>query len=147
MRHIFMAVVLLTAFPGLLWATYTDEIAVSQDEVWPAVLQVVKAHGMRKSNEKKKTAETQWMYDRVVRSRGPLKKAGVKQEYERRYRLKIKLQDRVGDTVVEVRGVFFEKPVSPTPVISWRKVKPERDDLNKERDFFMDILRQLEKNR
>lgn len=137
---------LFLAMTSSCWAIYSDEIAVSQDEVWKAAVEAFKPYGLRKADAKKKQIETKWIYDNVLRSGGLLKRI-AKEEYERRYRMKIKIADRAGDTKVEIRGVFQQRHQSLNPQISWTLIRPRADDLDVERDFFMKILSRIEKNR
>lgn len=137
-----MAIFLFTR-PG--YALYTDEIAISIDEVWPAAKEGLKYAGLKKINEEKKTFETKWTYDTVTQSVGPLKNF-TKDELERRYRYKVSITERYGDTLVTVKAVFQKKRKGLIQY-SWRLVKPSADDLDVERDAFMKILTQIEKTR
>lgn len=135
----------LFAFARPVLAVYTDEIAISADEVWPAAKEALKYSGVKKVNEEKKTFETKWTQDTVRQSSGLLK-SYVKDEYDRRYRYKVAITDRYGDTVVTVKAVF-QKKRKGLQQYSWRLVKPTADDLDVEQDAFMKILAQIEKTR
>ena len=126
---------------------YSDHIGVSTDEVWQAAVQVFKPYGIHRSDESKKNLETNWMQDQVVRSRGLLKKI-AKARYDRRYRLKFRVSEKAGGADVEIKGVFEEKPVDIGFSVPWKRVGGvEIDDADIEQDFFMKILRRMEKNR
>ncbi len=142
-RPLFLMALLGTALllPSPAHARYSDEIAVSQDEVWKAALEALKPFGIRKTNESKKRIETKWIYDSVVRKNRLLKNI-PRQKYERRYRMRIQLKDRAGDTVVEIKGVYQQRFPGRVQV-SWRLVEPNADDLDIEQEFFMKILNQL----
>ncbi len=138
-------VLLLTVAPKNSFARYSDEIAVSQDEVWKAVQTALKPFGIRKINENKKTIETDWVQDRVRRSNRLLKNI-PKQMYDRRYRMKVRLRDRAGDTMIEITGVFQQR-IGTRIQDPWELIKPTGDDLDIEQDFFMKILNQLSNDR
>lgn len=140
-----IALFLFAAHPPA-WAVYKDEIAVSQDEVWKAVLDTFKPLGIRKTDEQKKELETKWITDKVVKSSGLLKRI-AKEEYVRRYRFKVRLHDRSGDTAVEIRGIFQQKHANAGSQVSWSLIKPTLEDLDVERDYFMKILATLGRNR
>ena len=135
----------LVCMQPLAWAVYKDEVAVSQDEVWKAAVAAFKSYGFRKVDEKKMKIETKWIYDTVTRS-NPLLKNVTKEKYERRYRMKIQFRDRAGDTVVEVNGVFQQRPSGHGPQVSWTWVKPRLEDLDIEQDDFMKILSEMARN-
>lgn len=127
------------------YALYTDEIAVSADEVWPAAQEAFKFARLKKVNEAKRTFETKWIQDKVTQSIGPLK-SFTKDEFDRRYRYKVSIQDRYGDTLVEIRAVF-QKRRRGLVQYSWRLSKATADDLDVEREAFMRILGEIEKKR
>ncbi len=135
-----LAGILLASTPA--FAVYKDEIAVSQDEVWKAVIEVMKPFGIRKQKADKKEITSKWIYDTVTRSGGVFKSI-AREEYDRRYRFKIKLNDRVGDTTVEIRGVFQQRRTGLNEAAAWRLFRVKADDLDVEREFFMKILKQI----
>lgn len=146
MKKVFLfllAAVLLSE--RLAFAVYKDEIAVSLDEVWPAAKEALKYSGLKKVNDSKKTFETKWTQDTVEQSNGLLK-SYIKDEYDRRYRYKVSVADRYGDTEVTVKAVVQKKRKGLVQY-TWRLVKPTADDLDVERDAFMKILAQIEKIR
>lgn len=138
-----LAAFLLVSRP--VYAVYTDEIAISMDEVWPAAKESFKASGLKKVNEEKKTFETKWTYDTVTQSVGPLK-SFTKDELDRRYRYKVAITERFGDTLVTVKAVF-QKRRRGLIQYTWRLSKATADDLDVERDAFMKILAQIERTR
>ena len=58
---LFLAGLLIYSRP--VFALYSDEIAVSQDEVWSAAKEALKPFRLKKIDENKKTFETHWTYD------------------------------------------------------------------------------------
>jgi hypothetical protein len=138
-------VLFLTGFMQSASARYADEIAVSQDEVWKAAKEALKPFGLRKVDEGKHTLETNWIHDKVKR-RNRLLKNIPNLEYDRRYRMKIKFQDRAGDTLVEINGVFQQRYPHHEQK-TWQTVKPEIEDMDLEQEIFMKILNQLAHSR
>jgi hypothetical protein len=131
--------------PEGAWARYTDEIAVSRDEVWKAAFEALKPFGLRKADEKKMILETKWIHDTVKR-RNKLLLNMPSQEYDRRYRVKVLLKDRAGDTLVEVKGVFQQRYPNHEQK-TWETIQPKADDLDLEQEMFMKILNQLSRHR
>ncbi len=140
---ILLAGVLISAPSG--FALYSDEIAVSLDEVWPATKEALRPFRLKKIDENKKTFETNWTYDTVKESSGLLKNY-IHDEFDRRYRYKVSMTDRYGDTHVVIKAVF-QKRRRGLEQYSWRLVKGRADDLDVERDAFMKILKQMQKQR
>ena len=103
-----------------------------------------KVHGFKKRDEKNHTLETNWVTDRVVRSRGLLKQFTSK-TYDRRYRIVVKITQRDYDSEIQINGVFQERAVENNQqLILWQKYKPEGMDYDIERHTFMQILNRLE---
>ena len=128
-------------------ATYYDQVAVPSDEIFEAARQVLDAsYGIQKADSHKKSLQSQWYEDRVVRSRGLLKKFTQK-AYHRRYRIHIQLKDTPEGTDVKVKGAFQEKSNDAPPGVPWRPVKTEGIDLQIEREIFSKILTQMEEIR
>ncbi len=147
MRKITAAFLVLTLFaanPAPALAVYKDEIAVSRDEVWKAVNEVLGKKGLRKSNEKKMTIESRWIVDTIRRrAKLPVLDKLSHEEYERRYRFKISLRDRVGDTEIVIKSVFQVRHINANEAGAWQLIKPTADDLDVEREFFMKILKKI----
>lgn len=147
MKKTFLLLFLLAAVlgQGTASARYSDEIAVSVDEVWKAAKNALGPIGLRKVDDKNFYLETKWIVDRIKR-RNKLLLDMPSQEYDRRYRMKIQLKDRSGDTAIEIKGVFQQK----NPNIeqkTWSVVLPKADDLDVEQEIFMKILNELAKSR
>ena len=146
MKKIFIFGLFLYLFStGAAFAVFSDKVMAPPDEVWKAVVGAIKPYGTRKADAKRKKTETRWAYDSVVRSRGLLKKV-AKKTYQRRSRMKIDVQDDVGDSILRVEGIFQESS-GDSAVLNWRNVKPQDSDYDLEERMFMTILRQMEKNR
>jgi hypothetical protein len=127
---------------------YTDQITVKVEEAWSAAEEVLKPYGFHKIDPEAKTLETKWMKDRIVRKGKGVFKNLTSATYERRYRLKVKINPRAFDTEIEVRGVFQERPLAPNSnIFLWKKVRPRTEDFDVERNIFMRILNRLELNR
>ena len=126
---------------------YSDKIAVPIEEVWQAANEALAPYGVRRVNEEKKHIESDWMEDRVLRSRGLLKNIAAKL-YQRRYRIRIQLAPEEDyATQVKIEGIFQERPLDAKPILSWRTVKRETADYKVEYDFFTKVLKQLETHR
>ncbi|OGW79060.1 MAG: hypothetical protein A2Z83_02245 [Omnitrophica bacterium GWA2_52_8] len=126
-------------------SAYTDEIGLMPDAIWQALQDLGKDCGIKHQDRKKMEFETWWIEDIVRRSRG-MTKGILFQEYQRRYRIKIKLTEKKYTTFISIKGIFQERPREGNPNASWRKVKPESVDYAAERDFFQKLLQQLAKN-
>jgi len=129
---------------------YTDQIALNIEEVWEAVNQMLLPHGIYKDSSEKKVIQSDWITDRVTLSKKPLpfKFVGeIKKSYERRYRLHIQLKEQDSKTQVIVRGLFQRRPIGIRPNVIWRRSKPTSEDYLVEKDFFFDLLEQLQKNK
>jgi uncharacterized lipoprotein len=139
-----LAILLFWGFQAPAWA-YTDQVTVKAEEAWQAAQEVLKQSGLKKVDETKKTLETKWIHDRVVRRGKGVFKNITSQTYDRRYRLTVRIVQRPFDTEIEVKGFFQERPVTGNPNhLLWKKVRPQIDDLDVERTFFMRILNRLE---
>ena len=121
------------------------EIGLMPDAIWQALQDLGKDCGIKHQDRKKMEFETWWIEDIVRRSRG-MTKGILFQEYQRRYRIKIKLTEKKYTTFISIKGIFQERPREGNPNASWRKVKPESVDYAAERDFFQKLLQQLAKN-
>ncbi|HXV28610.1 MAG TPA: hypothetical protein VD913_06575 [bacterium] len=127
---------------------YTDEIEAGVDEVWKAAQDVLKPYGIRKMLPEDKRLETKWIEDRVVRETrllpiGPNKK--LKHTNDRRYRIRVQLDEKPSGVEVKVKGRFQIKPTEDLPQLRWRAVvKPELADYDVERQFFFKILKRIE---
>jgi hypothetical protein len=130
-------------FPAPGWAVYSDELGVPVEEVWQAALIALKPSGIRKADFDKKVIETKWVEDRVVRSRGLLKKV-TGENILRRSKFKVTFKTVGIATEIRIEGVFRDKPHSTGPMVSWRKVKPELQDIKLEQALFFKILKALE---
>ena len=140
----FLALALLASAPVPAWAIYKDEIAVSHDEVWKSIGGLLGKKSIRKSDPKKGTLESRWFYDVIRRSGSlPVLEQLSHQQYNRRYRYKISLKDRSGDTVVEIRCIYQIRNINANAAGAWHLIKPSADDLDIERDFFMKILKKI----
>lgn len=126
-----------------VFAAYYDEVAVGAAEVFHAAEQVLKPYGIRKADFEKKVLETRWQEDTVERSRGLFKHI-LKQQYYRRWRMKISLHEREGGTEVQVKGVFEERATETGPSIPWKRVKTSGLDHQIEREIFFKILTRIE---
>jgi hypothetical protein len=131
-------------------AAYTDDIQAPAEQVFKAAREVLEPFGIRKMDPEKKQIESQWIEDRVVRTRRLLPigiKTKLKQTYDRRYRIQIECQETPPITRITVKGRFQVKLVEGYPISHWQLVKPQLVDYDAERDFFFKILRKLEENR
>ena len=138
-------ILMLMLSPKIGWS-YSDQIQVKADELWKAAYTAIQPYGIWKSNEKKKTIQSRWIEDQVVRSNGILKNV-TSQKVQRRYRLKVHLIE-IGDTVLlDVKGLFQNKEFGTALASPWFNVSPKDKEYDVERDFFMKILKQLEANR
>ena len=146
---------LLLSILIILWAVfggagplfaYSDEISAPLEEVWQAVQETLAPYGIKKIKPHTNEIESRWIKDRVKRSRGLLKNV-ASQLYERRYRLKIRLNQAGGLTSVAIRGTFEEKPYDSPPAVHWQSYKLESSDYDAERNFFMQILKTLQSRR
>ena len=134
---------LLASFSRPSAALHTDEIAAPYDKVWQAAYEALKPYGIRKANRENLTLESRWIEDRVTRSRGLLSRVAPKQ-YLRRYRFRIQLEKDYYSTHVKIGGTYQEKSTGAPPSVSWRTIRPEREEYQLERDLFMQILSRLE---
>ena len=142
-----MAVFLLSFWGLGTGYAYVDQVNVKAEEVWAAAQEVLKTYGFKKVDAQARRLETKWITDRVVRSRGLLKKYASK-TYERRYQIIVTVQQRDYDSEVSVRGVFQERPLeNKQQLYLWKKYKPESADYDIERQTFMSILNRLELSR
>ena len=144
MRKILFGLFLSLLFCAGTAQAYLDEVTVKAEEAWGAAQEVLKVHGFKKLDEKHFTLETNWVTDRVVRSRGALKNFTSK-TYDRRYRIVMKITQREYDSQIQITGVFQERPVENNQSLYlWQKYKPEGMDYDIERQVFMQILNRLE---
>src|SRR3989338_7550095 len=141
--------ILLAAVLGLLPSlafAYTDDVQAGIDEVWQAAGKVFSPAGIHKADENKKYLESRWMEDEVIR-KNHLFKDITSQVYRRHYRMKISLSEAGENVQIGVKGDFEEKPKQSPVTAPWRKLKPEMQDYDLERVFFMRILAQMAKAR
>lgn len=138
--------ILTTPFSSAL--AYQDSILDSYDKVWDAVLKVLEPHGVHKANKEKGVIESNWMEDRVERTRNVVpfnNQIQIDRTMNRRYRLTIELDEQKDGTVsISIRGKFQERGNDTHPQTPWKKVKPVAEDFDVERTFFFNILRQIE---
>ncbi len=121
---------------------YTDEIGVLPEEVWKAAKEMAGPGGIDREDREKWELVTKWKEDRVRRRRGLLKNY-IHQTYDRRYKLKIHLEDKKLSTVVTITGTFEEKGFGAHRGTPWRSTDPEIEDLEVERRFFYKLLDQI----
>ena len=127
------------------WA-YTDEINAKVEDVWKAAQEIFEPIGIHKKNEKKKTLESIWIQDDVVRSRGWLKKLD-KQHFRRRYKIRGKFKQAYDFVKVEISLNVQDLPQSGVRENMWRSVKPDYQDYQIEKETFMKILMRVEEYR
>lgn len=142
----FFFLILIGVVPRLGLATYTESISgISQEEFWPAARLVLKEYGIHKENIKKRSIETQWQYDRVKRTSGLLRHA-LKQQYNRRYRIRVTTEEGEEGLQIQVKGNFHIRSDSG-PSIPWKKAKTSPADQQIEREVFFKILSQIQKTK
>lgn len=134
------------ALPTSFAFAYTDDVKTEVEEAWQAAGKVFTPIGIHKMDEKKKYIESRWMEDEVVR-KNHLFKDITSQAYRRRYRIKVRLTESGENVQVRVTGEFEERPKQSPVTAPWRKLKPEMQDYDLERVFFMRILSQMAKAR
>lgn len=140
----------LLIFANFPLFAYTDEIDLKLEEVWPAAKEAFQFAGLHRVNEKKFSFETNWIEDTVERTRKllPLKGLGeIKKTVKRRYQFKVKLKDIASVTQVKIQTKFQEQPADIRPQSLWRTVKPEYQDMQVEKRYFLKIIEQLEARR
>ncbi len=125
---------------------YTDDVRAGIEEGWQAADKVFAPVGIHKKDEKKKSMESRWLEDEVIR-KNHLFKDITSQAYRRRYRMKVSLTEAGEDIRIRVTGEFEEKPKQSPVTAPWRKLKPEMQDYDLERVYFMRILAQMAKAR
>ena len=143
-RAVFFLFLTALFFPPHARAFYSDEISASPDEVWRGVEKAMKPYGIRKSDFKKRRSESDWKEDQYVKSGKGLLHSIGSSVVRRRYRFQVRLEENSFKTLVKIKGSFQEKPLDVPPGILWKPVKPDTDDLELERNFFMKILAELE---
>lgn len=136
----------LLGWPGSSALAYTDDVQARIDEAWQAVEKVLTPVGIYKKDEKKKYMQSRWMEDEVIR-KNHLFKDITSQAYRRRYRMKVYLTEAGENIQIRVTGEFEQKPKQSPVTAPWRKLKPQMEDYDLERAFFMRILAQMAKAR
>jgi len=145
-KVLFLFIVLFISFTFRGYA-YTDDIQAESEELWQAVSDTFEIYGIHSQKPNKKVLTSHWIYDEVTRSRG-LFKGIFRQNYDRRYRIKVTLiRADVKMISVEVRGAFQERSTGTGPSIPWKLIKPNSEDYQVEREFFIKILNQLAHNK
>lgn len=143
--------VLLTVLPAaVLWA-YTSVIALEMENVWQAALSVSKPLGLDKVNHEKWKIRTNWVEDKIKRSKKILpftnKGPEVKRTHLRRYRLHVQLSYIDGRCEVKVWGEYQQKMYNQDDRSPWERIKPASEDYELERQHFYAILGYLQKER
>ncbi len=138
-----MLVTVLLGLAAPAWGMYSDEIGAPVEDVWKAATESFQPKEIRKANPAKKSLETRWSEDEVVRSRGVFKKV-LSQRFKRRSRFKVAMKQIGIATEIRIQGVYQEKPSGTSPGVSWKNTQPELEDLSLERALFMKILNKLE---
>ena len=147
-RRFFLVFSIVFVFCFLPWleASYFDQVAIPQGEIWQAAYRVLEPYGIKKADPVKGVIETKWVEDKVRRSKTGFFHDILKQQYFRRYRLKLSLKEAMGLTDVQLRGSFQIRSTSG-PMTAWRTTKTTGVDHQLEREVFFKILTQIENSR
>jgi hypothetical protein len=134
----------VAAIPPL--PAYNEELGVMPDEIWKALHDMLGPNGIDREDTSKWVMTTAWKDDVVRHGRGRFKKY-LKQSYERRYQFRITLFERQYSTVMQINGLFRERPYGAAPAVMWKSIQPQSEDYILELEFFKAFLAQLNKNR
>ncbi len=139
----FFTAVFAKSLPVL--ATMQDEVlGISKAEVFQAATDVANSFSaVHKKKPEKGYLETQWKEDSVRRSRGMFKKI-LYQQYQRRTRLKINIDEIKGGVSLKVKGVFQDRPEGAGGNVPWKTVRMDAQDHRLEREIFFKILTRIQ---
>lgn len=143
----FFALLFLGVLPEVHASMEDDVMDVTLPEAWGAIRQTaLEFKGIDKEKPEQGWVETQWVEDKVRRSRGMFRHI-LYQQYERRSKLRFSLVEIPNGVHLKVKGLFQDRAPGLGGNVPWKTVRMDPSDHRLERENFFKVLSTLQTNR